>query len=388
MKQIIIGLVISVALIACKLKKKMNNPVTDFKVVDTEMAEIKEEPVPDIEITKNDTLEFLKFWERFYTHYENNETASIIHLSLDSIICPVYKDDPFSFDALESDFVSIHDFAGAPLRKKYNFKFIPVSRNEIFYIVYNYKYNRNPLNLKLKKDSVLLDYTVQLLSAQSNGNYEILRFHSLSFLRVNNTIKFSGLRIDGGYSRFTNDSTTRANLYFPLYRKTQDSLTNLNALDTFSNLWYSSSLSAFKEPYLYNYKGADEFYRFTWLRSFHNPIVIRFQKQNGNYILSTKEMIDNRGYAPDISVVNSTQHLTASKWNKLESKLSRLNFWNKETHDPDPISATDGAQWILEANIKGKYHFIDRQFPENRYKDCCLYLLFLSRLKIPKEDIY
>ncbi len=383
-KEILYSIFITTILFSCKLNKKINSE-KEFQIVETQMAEIN--PGPEIEILKEDTLEIVKFWEKFYTLYKQRDTAKVIDLSLDSIICPVYIEDYNWFPVGESRYVSITDFLNAPSKKNHSFKIIPYSKKEQFHIYIHYSYNKDTQNFGLKKDSVFLNYTIGLLSEEINGNYRILKEHLFSFIKINNSIKFSGLQIIEAGSRLLNDSTTRSNLYFPLYRKTQDSITNLSTLDTFANLWYSNSLSSFKEPYLYNYKGDVETYRFTWLRSFHNPIVIRFQKQGNDHILTTKEMIDYDGYIPDKIIVNTTQYLTASAWNKWELKISKIDFWSKQPNDPEP-RGTDGAEWILEANIKGKYHFISRQSPYDEYRKCCEYLLFLSKLKIPEKAIY
>src|SRR5687767_3485207 len=69
------------------------------------------------------------------------------------------------------------------------------------------------------------------------------------------------------------DSST---LYFNL-KPQQD--TTPNALDSFVNEWYSQMLFALHEPVLKDYQGEMEIYRFTWLRSFHNPAVVRVEKK-------------------------------------------------------------------------------------------------------------
>ncbi|HMI78633.1 MAG TPA: hypothetical protein VK484_07555 [Ferruginibacter sp.] len=357
--------------------------------MDTQLAEIKtdDEP-PDIDVLRKDTLEFLNFWEKFYPRFQQNENKEIAQLSFDRVICPLEKDEYSSYKELTLYDVSISDFLNSPFKKNFNYRTIPVSKKARFDILIYYVYNKNNKNLINKKDSVLLKYRITLLSEKIRRPNRLLRDYSFSFLKINNSIKFTGLDAGHVSSRLLNDSAARANLYFPLYRKGQDPITNSISLDTFSNLWYSASLSVFNEPHLYNYKGVDDSYRFTWLRSFNNPVVIRFHKQGNDFILSTKEMTDYQGFKPDTMLVNTTQYLTASEWNKWIFKLGRINFWKIETHDPDPISANDGAMWTLEANVKGKYHFITRQFPDAHYKECCKYLLFLSKLKIPKEDIY
>jgi hypothetical protein len=55
--------------------------------------------------------------------------------------------------------------------------------------------------------------------------------------------------------------------------------TTRDAVDTFLNRWYSHMLFALKEPVLKDFAGDKEIYRFTWLRTFNHPAVIRLEKQ-------------------------------------------------------------------------------------------------------------
>jgi hypothetical protein len=388
MRPFLLGLFTIIALYCCKLNKKIKPEfLHDFEFIETQMAEIKAEPEPQIEISKKDSLEFLEFWKEFYKSYKENDTNNLIRLSLDSVNSPVFIETTNRFKQ-EPQYISIADFLNAPIRNKFTISPMPFSKKVPLYVVYRYKYDQDTINKKIKGKSVILNYYVLVETKEIKGNYEFRNIFSLSFIRKNKSIRFSGMEINGeSYPRLVNDSTTRSKLYFPLYRKTQDPIANLNAIDTSTNLWYSACLSDFEEPNLYTYSGEDNIYRFTWIRSFHNPVVIRFQKHGNEYILTTKEMISNDRYIPNEFVVNTSQHLTAAKWKKLEFKLGRINFWNKASIDSEP-TATDGAQWILEAKVDGKYHFVQRMFVEMDLKECCKYLLQLSKLKIREEDIY
>ncbi len=346
------------------------------------MAEIA--PWPQIDISKKDTLDFLKYWEKFYKYYQQNDMLQLISLSLDSVVCPVYDKDHKYYQE-EKSYVSIKDFLQYPFRAVTNLIFIPISKKEQFDLHIHYEYSKDYPELKFNLDSVLLRYEIVLLSKEVRGRYELLKTHSFSFIKDQGSIKFSGLEINENNSRFRNDPMTISTLHFPLSPKKFDNAPN--SLDTFVNLWYSNYLSEFKEPYLYNYRGNDEIYRFTWLRSFHNPVVIRFQKQGNDHDLTTKEMTDYDGYIPNKTIVNSVRCLGNAEWGEWELKINRLNFWQQPTHDPEP-RPMDGAEWILEANIKGKYHFTTRTMPDNNYQETCKYLLRLSGLKIPKEQIY
>src|SRR5690348_9677165 len=54
--------------------------------------------------------------------------------------------------------------------------------------------------------------------------------------------------------------------------------------DSFRNHWYSQQLEAMSEPVL-KPGGNLKTYRFTWLRSFHHPVVVRVVEANGKCVL-------------------------------------------------------------------------------------------------------
>ena len=98
-------------------------------------------------------------------------------------------------------------------------------------------------------------------------------------------------------------------------------------------------------------------------------------------------MIDNNGYIPNEFIANTTQSLNIAKWDYWEFKLGRINFRNKAALDSEP-RGTDGADWILESKVNGKYHFVIRAGTDPGFRECCKYLLKLSKLKIPEDEIY
>lgn len=386
MKQFIVLLIILLIFYSCRLNSKINPSLTNtFETLETQMGELRDEP--DIEISKKDSSEFLKFWREFYKNYKENNIQNLLSLSLDSVSSPVFLEKEQRFQQ-ESINISTNDFIKAQIWNKPPIEPYSNSKTDQSFIYYWYEFNPDTTIKKRIQDSVILNYNVLVSSKEIKGNYEFRNLFLLSFIRRNNSIRFTGMGIYGeSYPMLVNDSATRSKLYFPLYRKIQDSIKNVNALDTFTNLWYSAELTEFKEPNLYTYSGEDDVYRFTWLRSFHNPVVIRFQKHENEYILTTKEMPDNGKYIPNEFVVNSSQHLSTAKWDKLEFKLGRMNFWNMVTLDPEP-RPMDGADWIFEAKVNGRYHFVTRQFGEIDFRECCKYLLQLSKLKIREDDIY
>jgi len=161
-------------------------------------------------------------------------------------------------------------------------------------------------------------------------------------------------------------------------------------LDTFSNSWYSRMLTALGEPALFDLKTESEIYRFTWLRTFHNPIAFRIEKGDSGITLTTKLCAGAGGYNPGPIALDRTIALTSDQWETFLEKLKILNFWSIPS--TEKRSGRDGAVWILEGRTQSAYHFPSRWSPpytgDARYAECGKYLLALSGLKIKNKLIY
>ena len=107
--------------------------------------------------------------------------------------------------------------------------------------------------------------------------------------------------------------------------------TTRDALDTFVNSWYSYMLFTLKEPILKDYKGEKEVYRFTWLRSFNHPVIIRLEKQGDVIELFGKVSDGAGGYKPGKVIYDTTLHLTDEQVNAINLKLNSANFWTLQT---------------------------------------------------------
>jgi hypothetical protein len=189
-------------------------------------------------------------------------------------------------------------------------------------------------------------------------------------------------------------------------------------LDTFNLNWYSSQLFPTKEPILFNYYLGHDIYRLTWLRSFHNPVVLTINKKDDKFWLTIKKLDRRPQFMPtrnitdfvfpkvgepydttkkiDLDkypiiqpdrhanlVVNEIKSLSATEWNEFESLLTKTNYCTMSpTQD---FFGLDGAQWIIEAHSLHKYWLVDRRSPEDNYKRAGLYLIKLSGLD---EKIY
>lgn len=158
-------------------------------------------------------------------------------------------------------------------------------------------------------------------------------------------------------------------------------------LDQFRIDWYSKHLKAMDEPSLLS-RVEGESYRFLWLRSFHHPIVMRVRRSVGAApSLFVKQLSGAGGYDPGKLVINQTRSLTEAEWNEFISLLEKSCYWRMPVTEERMLA--DGAQWILESVKDHRYYIIDRQSPESgNYREACLFLLKMSDLKIPSEDVY
>lgn len=156
---------------------------------------------------------------------------------------------------------------------------------------------------------------------------------------------------------------------------------------------YSTVLDAMEEPWLYEFVGEDfEAYRFTWLRSFHPPVVIRVWKTQNDRCITTKKLertLYYQGPNPNVFQAKEMRPLTENEWAAFKELINLGAFWSMPTVERDSIGF-DGAFWLMEGVSDRKYHVVTRQSPESgSYRETCLHLLKLSGLPIDKaHELY
>ena len=132
-----------------------------------------------------------------------------------------------------------------------------------------------------------------------------------------------------------------------------------------------------QESSLFQETGDDiETYRFTWLRTFHNPVVIRISRQHDTFSILLKLCDGNGGFEPGNLVVNLTRAIPRQDWEIFQGHLNTIDFWAMEPRD-DSVIGLDGAEWLLEGKKDGRYRLITRLSPRSRnihYYQCCDYL--------------
>ena len=155
-------------------------------------------------------------------------------------------------------------------------------------------------------------------------------------------------------------------------------------LDTFVQSWYGKHLASMKEPTLLG--SSTQHYRFTWLPTFHPPMIFRISVEGEKYVLHVKRTDGAGGYDPGKIIDNIKLEIPNEvALNSIQKLEGECKFWEQPTKLD--TMGLDGSQWIFEASSKGKYHIVDRWSPDNG----CFYevgteLMSLSKLKI--SEIY
>ncbi|HCY41797.1 MAG TPA: hypothetical protein DHV48_10645 [Prolixibacteraceae bacterium] len=174
--------------------------------------------------------------------------------------------------------------------------------------------------------------------------------------------------------------------YFPLNKFTDTSI--YVGYDTFHVEWYSKHLIAMEEPLIFNKKQNKSIFRFLWLRSFHNPIAIRIEKQSDTYLLTWKLCNGAGGYEPKKMIVNKTKTINKETWDSFQDLLLKVDYWNLKTNEVE-IPGSDGSQWILEGTDEKNYHVVDRWTPRGGiFYDCCNFLIELTDLEFKEDEKY
>lgn len=133
-------------------------------------------------------------------------------------------------------------------------------------------------------------------------------------------------------------------------------------LSGFEDQWYSEHLRAAGERPLSFAPGSPDALRFTWLRTFHAPVIVRVDwAPTGEATLTATMLSGAGGYEPGEIAETVSRTLTADEVQLL------LSLRQTALREPpvDCVSTLDGARWIVEAVRPNGYHFVSAQSPEN-----------------------
>ena len=132
--------------------------------------------------------------------------------------------------------------------------------------------------------------------------------------------------------------------------------------------WYSSHLKAAGEPSLIpapeSGKSTQKVYRFTWLRSFDPPIIVRIQEgASGTLLMTASRLSGKGGYEPGTVDARVERALTASETGQFRRALAGANELKLKAVTCD--LGYDGAMWIFEAKDGGAYRYVNRWSPKS-----------------------
>lgn len=134
-----------------------------------------------------------------------------------------------------------------------------------------------------------------------------------------------------------------------------------HVLNDFEDAWYSEHLRAAGERPLSFASGSPEALRFTWLRSFHPPVIVRVEwAPTGAATLTATMLSGAGGYQP--GEVSNTISRTLT-----QDEVERLLVLRETALREPPVDCTmmlDGARWVVEASGPGGYRYVNRQSPE------------------------
>jgi hypothetical protein len=124
--------------------------------------------------------------------------------------------------------------------------------------------------------------------------------------------------------------------------------------------WYGSHLSAAGERPLS--EAAVPTLRFTWLRTFHAPVVVRLETAtDGAVTMTATELSGHGGYEPGTVARRVERRLSGEEVAALTRTLEDAAVLEQA---PGECSlGMDGAQWIIESAGPDGYRFVERWTP-------------------------
>lgn len=138
-------------------------------------------------------------------------------------------------------------------------------------------------------------------------------------------------------------------------------------IDDSREQWYSAALLAFREKRIWQprEKLNGDTIRFLWLRSFAPSVCIRVNcGKEGDAVLYGKQSSGRPGEGGHIKAERIVS-LDHTAYSKLERSLNDIGFFDLPTIYQSDRVCHDGDQWIVEAQLDGRYHVVDRHSSNN-----------------------
>jgi len=173
----------------------------------------------------------------------------------------------------------------------------------------------------------------------------------------------------------------------------------LDAAESVADWGYDVYLELFQEPDLLASasKESDVVYRLFAIPTFTNPLMIKIERQGAEYLVTSKTLSGQGGYDPGHLQVVRKHFIAPRDWHRFQDLLRKASFWLLPSEDTrfqlsskgGGLVCLDGSTWLLEGLENGQYHAVERYCPElPKFEYCGLFLLKISRLEIPYDNMY
>jgi hypothetical protein len=158
-------------------------------------------------------------------------------------------------------------------------------------------------------------------------------------------------------------------------------------MDDYEADWYGKQWRAADEGSLYlasldAHPATRRTWRFTWLRAFHHPVIVRIDETAaGGMRLTAKHLSGEGGYGPGRVDRKIARMLTPDEAARVRTALATTRALDLPAKDCR-IGA-DGSNWILESRGPEGYRYVERWTPESGpVHDFGLTFLRLSGFKL------
>jgi hypothetical protein len=151
----------------------------------------------------------------------------------------------------------------------------------------------------------------------------------------------------------------------------------------FTEQWYARDFYALGEYPLWPVTDDQLVYRFTWLRSFHDPVSVTLIAMSDGTGELRLRVADLRGHL----ATDGRRSVTVEQMSSLAALIESAQFWQMPTEDQR--RGLDGAEWILEGTRDRNYHIVTRWCAgETPFGKAAFTLISLSGYKLGNRKIY
>lgn len=136
--------------------------------------------------------------------------------------------------------------------------------------------------------------------------------------------------------------------------------------------YYTKELLAMMEPSVLSplEKGVERVFRFTYLRSFHDSLVVRITEAGGTTTIRAVQLERDLQYRPVRIAHDKTWKLDEEGRKAVKPLPEQKGFWTpiSDIELAVALSFSDGSKWIFEVHDKNGYRMIDIQSPDRLAK--------------------